>query len=78
MYDLKRCPVCGGAAMVIHMFDTYDRADYGWDAGCGRAKLNDWIHPDVSKVLFTESISLEYAYIGMCIMLAAGLLHKEE
>lgn len=24
------------------------------------------------------SISLEYAYIGMCIMLAAGLLHKEE
>ena len=29
-------------------------------------------------LLFTESISLEYAYIGMCIMLAAGLLHKEE
>jgi hypothetical protein len=24
------------------------------------------------------TISLEYAYIGMCIMLAAGLLHKEE
>ena len=23
-------------------------------------------------------ISLEYAYIGMCIMLAAGLLYKEE
>ena len=30
------------------------------------------------KLLFTESVSLEYAYIGMCIMLAAGLLHKEE
>lgn len=27
--ELKRCPVCGGAALVIHMFDTYDRADYG-------------------------------------------------
>lgn len=50
MYDLKPCPVCGGAAVVIHMFDAYDRADYGWDVGCGRAKLNDGIHPDVSKV----------------------------
>ena len=29
-------------------------------------------------LLFMKSISLEYAYIGMCIMLAAGLLHKEE
>ena len=30
------------------------------------------------KLLINESISLEHAYIGMCIMLAAGLLHKEE
>lgn len=29
-------------------------------------------------LLFKESVSLEYAYIGMCIMLAAGLLYKEE
>ena len=29
-------------------------------------------------LLFTQSVSLEYAYIGMCIMLAVGLLHKEE
>lgn len=29
-------------------------------------------------MLVHESISLEYAYIGMCIMLATGLLHKEE
>lgn len=29
-------------------------------------------------LLFKECVSLEYAYIGMCIMLAAGLLHKEE
>lgn len=29
-------------------------------------------------LLFMKSISLEYAYIGMCIMLAAGLLRKEE
>ena len=29
-------------------------------------------------LLIKVEISLEYAYIGMCIMLAAGLLHKEE
>ena len=29
-------------------------------------------------MLVDEAISLEYAYIGMCIMLAAGLLYKEE
>ena len=29
-------------------------------------------------LLFKEFVSLEYAYIGMCIMLAAELLHKEE
>ena len=29
-------------------------------------------------LLFKECVSPEYAYIGMCIMLAAGLLHKDE
>ena len=29
-------------------------------------------------LLVDEAISLGYAYIGMCIMLAAGLLHTEE
>lgn len=29
-------------------------------------------------MLVHESISIEYAYIGMCIMIAVGLLHKEE
>ena len=29
-------------------------------------------------MLVCGSISLEYAYLGMCIMLAAGLLHKGE
>ena len=29
-------------------------------------------------LLAKGEISLEYAYIGMCMMLAAGLLHKEE
>lgn len=33
MAELKRCPECGGVATVIHMYDTYDRADFGWDAG---------------------------------------------
>jgi len=28
-------------------------------------------------LLIKGEISLEYAYIGMCMMLAAGLLHKE-
>ena len=29
-------------------------------------------------LLITNAISIDFAYIGMCIMLAAGLLHKEE
>ena len=29
-------------------------------------------------LLVDGGITLEYAYIGMCVMLAAGLLHKEE
>lgn len=33
MAELKRCPECGGVATVIHMYDTYDRADFGWAAG---------------------------------------------
>ena len=28
-------------------------------------------------LIVKESISIEFAYIGMCIMLVAGLLHKE-
>lgn len=41
MAELKRCPECGGVATVIHMYDTYDRADFGWDAGCGRYRDGD-------------------------------------
>ena len=29
-------------------------------------------------LLVKEVISIEFAYIGMCIMLTAGLLYKEE
>ena len=33
----------------------------------------------ITIALLTKGeISLEYAYIGMCMMLAAGLLHKEK
>ncbi len=28
--------------------------------------------------LVNQNISTDFAYVGMCIMLAAGLLHKEE
>lgn len=31
MAELKRCPECGGVATVIHMYDTYDRADIQMD-----------------------------------------------
>ena len=50
MAELKRCPECGGVATVIHMYDTYDRADFGWDAGCGRYRAGDGIHTKKMKV----------------------------
>ena len=50
MAELKRCPECGGAATVIHMYDTYDRADFGWNAGCGRYRAGDGLHTKKMKV----------------------------
>lgn len=50
MAELKRCPECGGVATVIHMHDTYDRADFGWDAGCGRYRAGDGLHTKKMKV----------------------------
>lgn len=50
MAELKRCPECGGAATVIHMYDTYDRADFGWSAGCGRYRAGDGLHTKKMKV----------------------------
>ena len=50
MAELKRCPECGGVATVIHMYDTYDRADFGWDAGCGRYRAGDGLHSKKMKV----------------------------
>lgn len=46
IYDttLSPCPICGKKAYVLHIVDTYDRADYGWDAGCPSAKLGDGVH----------------------------------
>ena len=46
----RSCPECGGVATVIHMYDTYDRADFGWDAGCGRYRAGDGIHTKKMKV----------------------------
>ena len=42
--DLPRCPICGKSASVIHLYDTYDRADFGWIAGCGAACRGDGVH----------------------------------
>lgn len=64
MAELERCPICGKAATVIHMVDTYDRADYGWDAGCGAAKANDGIHQDMNKVRIMAMPSKEAAVIA--------------
>lgn len=50
MAELERCPICGKAATLIHMVDSYDGADYGWDAGCASAKEGDGIHADVNLV----------------------------
>lgn len=50
MAELKRCPECGGVATVIHMYDTYDRADFGWAAGCGRYRAGDGLHTKKMKV----------------------------
>lgn len=41
---LHKCPYCGATATVFHVFDTYDRADYGWDAGCPRYCVVDKVH----------------------------------
>ena len=62
--QLERCPICGKAATVIHMVDTYDRADYGWDAGCAAAKANDGIHQDMNKVRIMAMPSKETAVIA--------------
>lgn len=44
MDELHKCPYCGATATVFHVFDTYDRADFGWDAGCPRWSLYDKHH----------------------------------
>ena len=41
---LPPCPICGAKAYVAHIYDSYDSADFGWDAGCPRFKLNDKLH----------------------------------
>ena len=50
MAELKPCPVCGSVATVLHMYDTYDQADFGWDAGCARYKKDDGIHTEEMRV----------------------------
>lgn len=61
MAELERCPICGKAATLIHMVDSYDRADYGWDAGCASARDGDGIHADMSLVRVVAMPSAELA-----------------
>lgn len=61
MGELERCPICGKAAALIHMVDSYDRADYGWDAGCASAKEGDGIHADMNLVRVVAAPSAELA-----------------
>lgn len=42
--EIKKCPICGGIAAVTHMYDSYDRADFGWYCGCTRFRLCDELH----------------------------------
>lgn len=46
MNELTPCPVCGKKAYVIHMISTYDRADFGYSAGCSAYKINDGVHDE--------------------------------
>ena len=58
---LEPCPVCGAKTIVIHMVDTYDRADFGWVAGCPRYKRNDGIH---DKPMIVSGLGSEDAAIN--------------
>lgn len=61
MAELERCPICGKAATLIHMVDSYDRADYGWDVGCASAREGDGIHADLNLVRIMGVPSAELA-----------------
>ena len=41
---LSPCPICGKKAYVLHDYDSYDRADFGWQAGCGAYCVGDGVH----------------------------------
>lgn len=47
--NISQCPYCGSPAMVLHMKDTYDHADFGWSCGCPRYSLYDKVHTDEQK-----------------------------
>lgn len=63
--ELAPCPICGLPAYVFHDYDRYDRADYGWEAGCPRYARSDGIHgieidqdvsaSEIPRVMFQQS-----------------------
>ena len=66
---LPPCPVCGSEAFSLHMFSSYDRADFGWECGCPRYSLFDKVHPDKSVNLVckgVEKVDAERAWVKLC------------
>lgn len=64
MDRLEPCPICGKSATLIHMNDTYDRADFGWEAGCGAAREGDGVHLNMNQVRIMAMPSKEAAVIA--------------
>lgn len=67
--ELPPCYLCGAAAVVCHLYDTYDRADYGWVCGCPRWSLLDKVHPkdrERPEVRALTKEAAEAAWIKKC------------
>lgn len=59
--NLPPCPICGAAAVTVHMYSTYDRADFGWRCGCPRYSIADKHHPPGCKVPEAQGLTKEAA-----------------
>lgn len=44
MTEPINCHVCGKKAVVLHLYDTYDKADFGYSCGCPAYSNDDGVH----------------------------------